>query len=99
MSDNYQLNEPADPAPPRYAKFADELLCSLIVAIGICGVAWVPGAAIEWTLSHFWPCTLWPWYVLALIRTVPALLVGAWGVLVVTRLKTVYIAKDDEDEP
>lgn len=84
---------PADrrpPAPPpasrfdRLARWSDDALCTLIVATGLCGVAWFPGAALVWLVSR---ALAVPWYLDIFLKGAPAVLVGIWAALSMRRLQ------------
>lgn len=69
------------PTPPlrrrdRLALWADDALATLIMASGLCCVAYVPGAALAWAATLMWPNV--PWYVTVALKGVPAILAGLW---------------------
>lgn len=70
------------PAPPRpsrltkIARHADSTLCIIVVATGLCGVAWFPGAALAWLCSRALSV---PWYLDVFLKGEPAVLLGVWA--------------------
>jgi hypothetical protein len=79
MTNIISLADHRPPAPrrpsrlQRLVRHADDTLCVIVGAAGLCLVAWFPGAALVWMFSR--P----PWYLDIFLRGAPALLLGIWA--------------------
>ncbi len=82
MTNIINLADHRPPPPPRpsrltrLARRADDALFVVIVATGLCGVAWLPGAALIWLVSR--TLTV-PWFLDVFLKGAPAVLVGMWA--------------------
>lgn len=81
---NLADHRPATPRrPSRLGRIADDALCTLVVAAGLCTIAWFPGAALVWLVSR---ALAVPWYLDIFLKGAPAVLVGIWAALSMRRL-------------
>jgi hypothetical protein len=82
MTNIINLADHRPPAPrrpsrlQRLTRHADSALCTIIVASGLCLIAWFPGAALVWLVSRTLAV---PWYLDIFLKGAPAVLVGMWA--------------------
>jgi hypothetical protein len=91
MTDIINLADHRPPAPPRpsritrLARWSDDTLCTLVVAAGLCTVAWLPGHALKWIAAAVWSDV--PWYLDVFLVGAPGVLVVMWATLAGVRLQ------------